>query len=289
MRALLIAVTLLSTSAMAHDYKHLPLGDNLKSSSPEQGKLWPCRINPNGGGASKIGPWIDEANGTFDKTAKVVVGGDVKWPHDFTMEVQGDQRMFSGNALPDHGTGVYPIQSGTDAYYYDHNPNKIKTQSIQFGLPANPQLESQAQCAPGTVGILLNGTPLFSAIDAPGRDAVAHEVQDKCDGHPQRSGVYHYHNVSSCVADKHKAGQHSALVGYAIDGFGIYGNAGDGGMEMTNAKLDECHGHVGEVMWDGMLATMYHYHATPQFPYSVGCLRGSFDRQTLRVLSGPRP
>jgi hypothetical protein len=288
-RVFLVAWLVFGSQALAHDLKHLPLGDNLKSSTPEQGKLWPCRIEPEGGGAGIDGPWIDKAHGTFDKTAKAVVEGNEKWSHSFSVAIEGDQRVFIGNNLPEHGTGIYPIQKGTTAFEYDRNPNGIKQQAISFTLPANPQLATKASCAPGAVGILLSGIPIFSAIDAPGRDAVAHEVQDKCEGHPQVSGVYHYHDVSSCVVDKHKAGEHSSLVGYAIDGFGIYGNTGDGGAALTNKDLDECHGHAGEITWDGTRVTMYHYHATPQFPYSVGCLRGKFDRETVRTLSGPPP
>lgn len=291
MRSLLILllVTSSASAGLAHDLKHLPLGDNLKSAAPEKGKLWPCRIEPNGHGAGTDGPWISQTEGTFDKTAKAVVKGDVQWPHSFSVAVEGESRVFAGNNLPDHGTGIYPIQSGTTAYKYDRNPNGIQEQVLHFSLPANPQLAASASCAPGAVGILLSGVPLFSAIDAPGRDAVAHEVQDKCDGHPQVSGVYHYHDVSSCVSDNHKKSEHSTLVGYAIDGFGIYGNSGDGGKALTNADLDECHGHEGQVMWDGKIVSMYHYHATPQFPYSVGCLRGKFDRSVVRALSGPPP
>ena len=291
MRSLFIILLLTSSASfsLAHDLKHLPLGDNLKSTAPEKGMLWPCRINPNGRGAAVDGPWIDKANGTFDKTAKAIVEGNVEWPHSLSVKVDGDSRIFTGNSLPDHGTGVYPIQRGSSASRYDRNPNSIQEQSLQFSLPAKPQLAAEAMCAPGAVGILLSGVPLFSAIDALGRDAVAHEVQDKCDGHPQRSGVYHYHDLGSCVADQHASGEHSALVGYAIDGFGIYGNAGEGGKALANSDLDECHGHVGDVMWDGKLISMYHYHATPQFPYSVGCLRGTYDRSVVRALSGPPP
>ena len=34
---------------------------------------------------------------------------------------------------------------------------------------------------------------------------------------------------------------------------------------------------------------MYHYHATWDFPYSVGCLRGSYSRADVETISGPRP
>jgi YHYH protein len=290
--SILICHTLIvigATGCFSHDLKHLPLGDDLKSSIPKAGHLWPCRIEPDAGGAFRDGPWIDKAHNTFDKTAKPVVHGDVRWPHSFTVEVQGTSRVFTGNNLPDHGTGIFPIESDSEAYRYDRNPNAIAEQTLHFNLPANPQPGEQVHCAPGAVGILLNGIPLFSAIDAPGRDAVAHEVQDTCDGHPQVSGVYHYHNASGCVADVHGKGSHSALIGYAIDGFGIFGNDGDGGRPLTNADLDECHGHIGKVRWDGKLTSIYHYHATPQFPYTVGCLRGQFDRETVRTLSGPPP
>jgi len=37
---------------------------------------------------------------------------------------------------------------------------------------------------------------------------------------------------------------------------------------MTNADLDECHGHA-----HGTLG--YHSHATIEYPYTVGCYRGT--------------
>ena len=36
-------------------------------------------------------------------------------------------------------------------------------------------------------------------VNAGNRDAVAWEVQDACNGHPQSSGVYHYHSLPSCL------------------------------------------------------------------------------------------
>jgi len=139
------------------------------------------------------------------------------------------------------------------------------------------------------MGILLSGIPLFSAIDAPGRDAVAHEVQDKCNGHPQVSGVYHYHNVSPCVPDPKQADGSSSLVGYALDGFGIYGPYAAGGKKLDSKDIDECHGITGEVMWEGQKVSIYHYVATDDFPYTVGCIKGVFDMKVVRVLSGPPP
>jgi hypothetical protein len=135
---------------------------------------------------------------------------------------------------------------------------------------------------------MLSGVVIFSAFDAEGRDAVAHEVQDNCDGHPQVSGFYHYHSLSDCIADT-STGGHSSLVGYAFDGYGIYGYYGEDGSEVTNDDLDACHGHTHVVEWDGQMVEMYHYHATHEFPYVVGCFHGTPAVRALSAGEGNGP
>jgi YHYH protein len=204
----------------------------------------------------------------------VTVDGEVTWPSELEITREGDTRVVRGNDLPGHPTGEYPVSSSDDAYQYDPNPNSISEQDLALELPATPALADEPQCTGGEVGVLLTGSLVFNAVDAGGRDAVAHEVQDSCDGHPQNTGVYHYHSVSGCAEDDH-GGRHSELVGYAFDGFGIYGHYGEDGEVLTNEDLDECHGHTHEIEWDGEPAEMYHYHATYEFPYTVGCFRGT--------------
>ena len=108
-----------------------------------------------------------------------------------------------------------------------------------------------------------------------GNDAPAHEIQDRCNGHPQQTGQYHYHNYSDCQVDgRSQGGGHSDLMGYALDGFGIYGLYGEGGAELTTADLDACHGHTHQILWDGDQQNMFHYHFTDDYPYTIGCFRG---------------
>jgi hypothetical protein len=121
--------------------------------------------------------------------------------------------------------------------------------------------------------VLLTGSALFNALDAAGRDAVAHETQDACRGHPEMSGRYHYHSITPCL-DEGDTG-HAEPVGYAFDGFGIYGHVGVDGAVLTDADLDECHGHVHPIEWDGQPIEIYHYHATWEYPYTLGCFRGT--------------
>ncbi|KXK15986.1 MAG: hypothetical protein UZ14_CFX002000162 [Chloroflexi bacterium OLB14] len=254
------------------DLTHLEVGDGKYSSSPQVGYVFSCQTSFNGGGATGTGNWMN-GDGTWNALMKAVVDGSVTWPHEFTISIQGDQRVFTGNGLPDHETGNYPISASDDAYAIDRNPNSISEQNVTVSLPANPVVANQPTCVGGEVGIMLSGVPMFNAFDAGGRDAGAHEVQDNCDGHPQEAGVYHYHTLSDCTTDT--ATGHSALMGYAFDGFGIYGYYDANGKEVTNEDLDECHGHTEVVEWDGQFVEMYHYHATHEFPYTVGCFKGT--------------
>jgi hypothetical protein len=86
-------------------------------------------------------------------------------------------------------------------------------------------------------------------------------------------GVYHYHSLSSCIYDAPSG--HSSLLGYAFDGFGLYGTRGEDGGQLTNAALDECNGHPHAITWEGRSVVMYHYHATAAYPYTLGCFRGT--------------
>ncbi len=261
------------------DLQNLPLGDDKVSTSPQRGFLWACRVDSGGGGAFQDGPWINAEAGTWDATAKITVDGAILWQnYTFSIEIVGDKRVITGNGLPPHATGIYPVQTSDDAYQYDRNPNSIQQQTITLELPLNPTLAAAPSCAPGEIGIAITGIPIFNALDAEGRDAVAHEIQDECDGHPQISGQYHYHNLSSCIEELDldaDTSSHSPLIGYAFDGFGIFGYRGENGELMTNETLDECHGHTHVIEWDGQQVEMYHYHATAEFPYTVGCMRGT--------------
>lgn len=266
-----------------HDHEHgadltqLPLGDQKESTAPQRGYIWLCgRAEGNLPPAPAIGYWIDVEAGTWDATAKPSIAGEVVWDnYTYSFQLVDGQRLVTSNNLPSHPTGVFPVQPSDPAYQYDRNPNSINEQAFSFALPANPALAATPSCVGGEVGITLEGIIIFNGFDALGYDAVAHEVQDECDGHPQVTGQYHYHSLSSCIEDYEAGEGHSALIGYAFDGFGIYGYRGEDGQLMTNTDLDDCHGHTHTIEWDGQQVEMYHYHATAEFPYTVGCYRGT--------------
>lgn len=249
----------------------LPLGDGKISSEPMQGYVYPCLTHFRGG-AQHSGDWLGAAS--WDPARKIHVQGDVPWPDArFTIRTVDGVRQITGNGLPlNHATGVFPVKASDPAYRIDRNPNRIEAQQIVLNLPLSPEVADEASCLPmGMIGITTGGVAIFNALDDAGRDAVAHEVQDRCGGHPQKSGLYHYHGPSPCAAEE---GKNNALIGYALDGFGIYGNRDENGKELTNADLDKCHGRTGRIQWGGQQVTMYHYVLTREYPYTLGCFRG---------------
>jgi hypothetical protein len=259
------------------DVHHLPLGDGKVSASPREGYVTSCMTGfRGGGGAQRDGPWIHGE--TWDLTQKIAVQGRVNWPQAaFRITTQGTTRVVSrllqGNGLPvDTPTGTFPVAYDDPAVQIDRNPNAIVPRDIVLTIPANPSMALTTSCVPmGMIGVALNGVAMFNALDLGGRDAVAHEVQDLCNGHPQMQGQYHYHGPSACLPNQTA---NEALIGYALDGFGIYSIRDAQGRELTNADLDACHGRTSEILWDGSRVRLYHYVLTREYPYTIGCFRG---------------
>lgn len=279
-RHALVALLAASFAASAHEgglvpsLNALPLRDGNVSTTPARDHVFSCKTDfSNGRGSIADGAWLQGS--TWDLTRKFSVQGEVWWPDAFfKLGTTDDERELIGNALPtDHPTGNFPVARNDPAARYDPNPNGIQRKDMDIYLPRSPRMASQPTCLPmGMIGVMLNGVALFNALDTRGKDALAHEVQDRCGGHPERSGHYHYHGNPACLTG---ADQKATLVGYALDGFGIYSSRDASGRERTNADLDACHGRVGKVMWDGTEVEMYHYVLTREYPYTLGCFAGT--------------
>lgn len=283
LEGLIVVAALAAATAFAHDPRQgsaklderaLPLRDGNRSSQPQRDYVMSCKTDfSNGRGAIARGEWLGST--TWDATRKIAVRGEVWWSDArFEVQLQPYRRLLSGNALPtDHPTGVFPVARDDPARRIDPNPNGIQAMDIAVYLPRDPRPADRPTCLPmGMIGVMTNGVALFNALDTMGNDAFAHEVQDRCGGHPDRTGHYHYHANPACLT----GGRDKArLVGYALDGFGIYTAYDKDGRELTNADLDECHGRVGRVIWDGRDVEMYHYVLTREYPYTLGCFRGT--------------
>lgn len=177
--------------------------------------------------------------------------------------------IIRSQGYPNHPTAIFP-NSG--------NPNTIRVQDFTFRLPLVPKKSGVITRLPmGPVGMALNGVVFFNPFEMAGLNAVEgyDEVWlDACCGHPQQTGVYHYHKYPTCVKSPFKdtGAGHSPIIGFAFDGFPVYGpyeSEGTRAMELTNERaLDACNGHEDEQRG-------YHYHVTPnRFPYILGGYAG---------------
>ena len=124
-------------------------------------------------------------------------------------------------------------------------------------------------------GMSLNGVTL--AAPAP-VDAIlsAYTIAafDDCAGHINLNAGYHYHGDNGCSETLAQPDDHAGMIGYAMDGYGIFTMLDTNGIEP--ADLDQCRGHI-----DGTRG--YHYHAASVAENMfIGCFRGE-------IVQGDRP
>jgi len=228
----------------------------------------------------------------------------------YTEYLSGDLRVIQSNNCPNHysecvGKGdICDVGDGiTEAVVGDKN----------ITIPATPCISNYTDsewdgypvyCILDSLGIAFNGVALFGpsgndacddAIDAEG------ETFDYCGGHANPDGTYHYHVAPACLLDQlgdseDSVDGHSPQIGWAYDGFPVYGPHGLNGeyIELcsqstsnTSDCLDTCSGHDQHEI-DGF---KYHYHApgpvgdlktnpvdpipsTDRYPYLFGCFKG---------------
>lgn len=279
------------TTEQAINPAAIPIGDGHVSSAPEVGYVDSCVTNfrrqPNADG-----PWINATAGTWNSLTKPSSAGSVSWSAaEYTVTESGNTRTIVTDDLPvDHPTGVFPVTSADPTFQWDHNPNEIIAHPTTIELPLNPTAAPSPSCVGmGPVGILNDGVFLFNALDAAGVDGGAHEVFDQWGEHPDGSDELHHHFVPSFMVDaaSHAAGS-STLVGYAADGYGIYIQYNSSGQLVTNANLDACHGTTSPVLWNGKVQSVYHYDATLEYPYTVGCYHGT-PNSSFTVTHGAQP
>ena len=146
----------------------------------------------------------------------------------------------------------------------------------------------------GALGVLTNGVLVFGVGSpcgysskcpedgAPTKyvDAVESEgyTVDQCGGHAApTNNQYHIHSnigintttgQKQCLVNVDVPGQHSPLIGWIFDGFGLYGQYSVNGVVPTD--LDQCGGHTHDI--NGSM--VYHYHMPTSFPWTIGCFTG---------------
>ena len=142
-------------------------------------------------------------------------------------------------------------------------------------LPLTPAIATTTTAVvDGPVGVAVNGVPIFNPCKQGGcsnGDTKVLGELDACNGHAGRADDYHYHAAPTClIADKAASYWDTHPIGWALDGFAIFGyNNADGS---TATRYAVCGGNTLTVP---NAPAGYSYHLTDTSPYVLSCLRGT--------------
>lgn len=133
------------------------------------------------------------------------------------------------------------------------------------------------------VGVAVNGVPIYdysaqgeldvSEYDAK-HDTLALGQLDNCGGHSGRGDDYHYHVSPTCMIDTMKNQASDVIIGWAYDGYPLYGNKNPDGSDIKQGELDVCNGQADETFG-------YRYQTSVTAPYIIQCLVGEVDTSKL--------
>lgn len=150
-------------------------------------------------------------------------------------------------------------------------------------IPLAPEPGGQMLTVDGALGVAVNGVPIYDyssqgMLDVnqydPNADTLKLGQLDKCNGHAGRGDDYHYHAAPTCLMESMKNKGPAAIVGWALDGYPIYGNDNPDGTPIMKGDLDVCNGQE-----DATFGRRYHTSDAP--PYIVQCLTGKVDESKL--------
>ncbi|MCY7410881.1 MAG: YHYH protein [Chitinophagales bacterium] len=149
-------------------------------------------------------------------------------PSDVQQVQYSDSNVYvSCTDIPSYDIGPWP-----------GNPNIAGNQSFVFKITRNPKknLGNLVVTPYGHIGVWSNGVSIFNPKDAMSyanlnvwfQNAYYFEGDgfDDCLGHPNQQKEYHNHVNPQCLYDDTDSLNHSPIIGYAFDGFPVYGAYG---------------------------------------------------------------
>lgn len=190
-------------------------------------------------------------------------------------------------------TNSYINATGIPAYPigpWPSNPNTPSNQNILARFPRTPTAQSgtHTNTGLGAIGLWIDGVEIFNAKDARSyqnkgiwnQNAVVVEGPsfDSAGGHPAPSGAYHHHQtpIGLRVVLGDSGTKHSPILGYAFDGFPIYGpygfaNAdGSGGVVRMNSSYRKRAITTRTTLPDGTALASGNYGPAVSGPYPLG-------------------
>lgn len=233
--------------------------------------------------AGNMSSWLRA--GYKDVEGKLVEKDEHK-PYAVVITVEDDHIVMQSRNLPNHPTATFPDKWRM----LDGNPSYIQEKSNTWYLPKHPKLatdpvamdahNSNGGLPMGPIGVAINGVIFFNPFDHIFETDAVWRL-DRCCGHPSPQSAYHYHKYPVCVktpwSDEGK--MHSSVIGFAFDGFPVYGPYEADGLlakDDKNNPLNDFNLHTDAERGP-------HYHVTPgKFPHIIGGYWGEVDPKNRR-------
>mgnify|MGYP000514677710 CR=1 FL=1 len=236
-------------------------------------------------------------------TSSAIKGAD--WNPTVKLSFTGNSVTMEPNGIPDHARDAYyavPIAGVVvpDASTATIVKDPTVAQSYNFSIPTNPEYTSKVtSTSMGSIGVMISGAVLYNPYEGDGKTvAMANNFTitdskgrtasfvDSCAGHPTpQQGAYHYHGLSNCTTAKvDEAGQASHIIGFALDGFPIYGDRDVNGKQLTYKNLDQCNGIKSPT--PEFPQGIYHYVLLPtnDVHSSISCFHGKVDENQMQPM-----
>ncbi|TWU51756.1 sulfatase-like hydrolase/transferase [Rubripirellula reticaptiva] len=228
--------------------------------------------------AGNMSSWLRAGYKDFDGN---LVDKDEEKPYAVVITVSDDHIVIRSRNLPNHPTATFPDKWRM----LDGNPSYIQEKANTWYLPKHPKLakdpiamdakNSNGGLPMGPIGVATNGVIFFNPFDHIFETDAVWRL-DRCCGHPSPQSAYHYHKYPVCVktpwSDEGK--MHSSVIGFAFDGFPVYGPYEADGMlakDDTQNPLNDFNLHTDDQRGP-------HYHVTPgKFPHIIGGYWGDVD------------
>ena len=181
-----------------------------------------------------------------------------------------DQALVMSDTYPDHElmTGI----AGS-------NEQLPVPADYSAPVPLQPSLGSSPVTRDAALGVAVNGVPIYDYTaggEMSAEDLLHHQTQhdtlltkqlDVCGGHAGRGDDYHYHVEPTCMIETMENAGDDAIIGWAFDGFPIYGKNNPDGTPIVDGTLDVCNGQKDDTFG-------YRYHTSEEAPYIIQCLMG---------------
>lgn len=192
-----------------------------------------------------------------------------------TVHCDGKLAYVVGDTCPAHDkmTGI----TGTNEQV------PIPAPGHESPIPLAPTPGTTMFTTDGALGVAVNGVPIYDYTSAgmndvtkydPAADTKKQGQLDKCNGHAGRGDDYHYHAAPTCMIAAMKNKGPAAILGWALDGYPIYGDENPDGSAIAKGELDACNSRE-----DSTFGRRYHTSEAP--PYIVQCLVGQVDEALL--------